>query len=183
MPKLFISVLASALVLALQPVPGSAQQDHPIQLSLVTPIQIVPEGESVRGVRINVLYGRNAFMTGFDYGLVNHTVRDFLGVGLGIVNLTEGDAVGFQAGIVNMTEGAFEGVQWGTVNAATRGHGAQIGVVNHSRNYRGLQFGLVNYAEAMHGVQIGFVNIIKRGGAFPVMVLANWSLDEGRRPN
>jgi len=183
MPKLFISLLASALVLALHPLPSSAQEDHPIQLSLVTPIQIVPEDEAVRGVRINLLYGRNTFMTGFDYGLVNHTVRDFLGVGLGLVNLADGDATGVHWGLVNITQGAFEGLQWGGVNSAGRGHGAQIGVVNHLRNHRGLQFGLVNYAERMHGVQVGLVNIIKTGGVLPVMPLVNWSFDEGRRPN
>jgi len=27
----------------------------------------------------------------------------------------------------------------------------------------------------MHGLQIGAINIIKKGGVFPVMVIANWS--------
>lgn len=178
--------LASAvcvLLLALPALPAQGQQDHPIQLSLVTPIQLFPEDESVRGVRLNILYGRNTFMTGLDYGLVNHTTRDFLGVGIGLVNLTDGDVTGLHSGFVNITEGAFEGLQYGAVNTAASVHGVQIGMVNHSPNYRGLQLGIVNYAERMNGVQVGLVNIIRFGGVLPVMPFVNWSLDEGSLPN
>jgi hypothetical protein len=134
---------AVSVLLLLVAAPALGQEDHPFQISLVTPIQIVPEDEAVKGVRLNLLYGRNTFMTGFDYGLVNHTIRDFLGVGIGVVNLTEGDVTGFHWGVVNVTEGAFEGLHYGVVNSAESGYGVQIGIVNHAPNYRGLQLGLV----------------------------------------
>ncbi|MEJ2203161.1 MAG: hypothetical protein P8170_03545 [Gemmatimonadota bacterium] len=183
MLKTRVPSVVVALLLASAAAPVEAQEDHPIQISLVTPVQIVPEDEAVRGVRLNILYGRNTFMTGFDYGLVNHTMRDFLGVGLGVVNLTEGSATGLQWGGVNVTKGAFEGFQVGWVNTVGSGHGLQLGLVNHAPNYRGLQFGFVNYAERMNGVQVGFVNIIREGGVLPVMPIVNWSLEEGSIPN
>ena len=39
----------------------------------------------------------------------------------------------------------------------------------------GLQLAVVNYARKLDGVQIGVLNIIKEGGFFPVMVIANWT--------
>ena len=48
-------------------------KNRPIQLALVTPIQIFPESDSITGIRLNLLYGRNASVTGLDVGLVNHT--------------------------------------------------------------------------------------------------------------
>ncbi|MGB2768214.1 MAG: hypothetical protein WBC88_00615, partial [Candidatus Zixiibacteriota bacterium] len=48
-------------------------QNRPIQLALVTPIQIFPEDNSITGVRLNLLYGRNVSVSGLDLGLVNHT--------------------------------------------------------------------------------------------------------------
>lgn len=54
-------------------VPVQAEETRPIQLSLVTPIQIFSEDYGITGVRLNLLYGRNATVTGLDLGLVNHT--------------------------------------------------------------------------------------------------------------
>ncbi|OGU64264.1 MAG: hypothetical protein A2W30_02320 [Ignavibacteria bacterium RBG_16_36_9] len=55
-------------------------QGNPIQLALFNPIQIVPEGESVNGIRVNFIYTKNANVTGFDMGLVNQTTGSQLGV-------------------------------------------------------------------------------------------------------
>jgi len=64
-------------------------QGNPIQLSLFNPIQIVPEGESVNGIRLNLIYTKNANVTGFDMGLVNQTTGSQLGVQWGGVNITD----------------------------------------------------------------------------------------------
>jgi len=37
-----------------------------------------------------------------------------------------------------------------------------------------LQVAFVNYARHTTGFQVGGINIIKEGGMFPVMVIANW---------
>lgn len=137
-------------------------QSSPIQLSLVTPIQIVPEGQSVGAFRFNLIYGRNTQVTGLDLGLVNHnTAGVSKGVQWGIVALVDADFNGWQGHWVNLTEGRVEGLQTGLYNTASSMSGVQLGVVNH--------------AGKMYGLQIGLVNIIKTGGQFPVFPIVNWS--------
>jgi len=168
------TVVALALIAVARPL--AAQSEHPFQLALFPPVQIVPEDESVRGVRLS-LYGRNASVTGFDWGVVNHTTGDFLGLQIGVVGLSEGALTGVQVNFVNMVQGDFEGFQHGVFSSADRGRGLQLSGVNHARNFRGLQIAFVNYAETLNGVQIGIVNIIRRGGVLPVMPIVNWSID------
>jgi hypothetical protein len=151
-------------VLALSIVATGVQAEgKPIQLSLFTPVQIVPETESISGVRLNLLYGRNASVKGLDWGfIVNHTTTGLSkGVQMGLVNYNEADWVGFHWGGLNYTAGSFEGFQWGFVNYANAGNGFQLGVVN--------------YARTMKGLQVGLVNVIKQGGQFPVFPIVNWS--------
>ena len=137
-------------------------QNRPIQLSLFTPVQIFPEDNPISGVRLNLIYGRSTYVTGLDWGLVNHTTSGMSkGVQFGLVGLVDSDFTGWQNNSVNVTRGNFEGFQWGVVNYA-----------NHAN---GFQLGLVNYAVSMKGLQIGLVNIIKQGGQFPVFPIINWS--------
>jgi len=145
--------------------PASAQQ-KPINIALVTPLQIVPEDVAISGFRWNIIYGKNSAMTGLDFGLANHVTGHMKGVQWGGVNLTE-SMVGWEAGLVNYTQGEFEGLQSGAV-------------VNYAGRINGLQLAFVNYAERANGVQVGLVNIIKEGGMFPVMVIANWGFDQAR---
>jgi hypothetical protein len=67
-------------------------------------------------------------------------------------------------------------IDLGLVNHTTSGlsNGLQWATVNYAENAGGLQLAMVNYARKMDGVQVGVVNIIKEGGMFPVMVIANW---------
>lgn len=168
-----LGVLALATLIGAAP--AAAQAERPFQVALFAPIQAFPEQDAIQGIRLSLLYGRNASVTGLDIGLVSSTTRDFLGVQFGVVGIAEGSFTGFQDNwIVNRVAGDFTGLQWGFVNSVDDGRGVQISGVSHARNFRGLQLGLVNYAEALDGVQIGVVNIIKRGGQFPVMVLVNW---------
>jgi hypothetical protein len=159
-----LSSVITALVIAvmlLAEIPAQAEQ-RPIQLSLVTPIQIHPEEYTISGFRFNLLYGRNASVVGFDWGLVNQTTTGLSqGLQMGLVSLADADFTGLQYSSVNVTGGTAKGMQWGIVNTA--------GFAN------GLQFGLVNYAKSMKGLQIGLVNIIKQGGQFPVFPIVNWS--------
>jgi len=149
--------------LAISPV-SAQQQERPVQLSLVTPVQIFPAEYAVKGFRLNLIYGRNAAFSGFDLGLANHvTPGPATGVQWGLVNLTE-SFIGWQDGVVNLNSGEFEGLQLGGFNSAGR--------------INGLQLGLVNYSKRANGVQIGLVNIIKEGGTFPVMVIANWGFEK-----
>lgn len=156
--------------------PLHAQRRRPVQLSLLTPVQIFPERDAITGVRINLLYGRNAWVHGLDIGLVNHTTSGTSkGVQYGLVNLTRTNLTGWQYGAVNLVEGKFEGFQQGIYNGSEAASGFQLGFVNTAQSFKGFQLGIVNYARQMNGLQIGLVNIITRDGAFPVFPIVNWS--------
>ena len=88
---------------------GMVAQERPIQVALVNPIQIFPEDQSIRGLRLNILYGRNASVTGLDIGLVNHTTAPSAGLQYGLVGLADSDFRGWQNHLVNVTKGRFEG--------------------------------------------------------------------------
>jgi hypothetical protein len=136
-------------------------QDKPIQLALFNPIQIFDENTSITGLRISLLYGKNAQLTGLDWGMVNQT-GSVKGVQFGLVGLTENNFTGWQDNFVNITNDHFEGLQWGFVNYAGTVNGVQIGFVNYAANMK-------------KGLQIGLVNIIKQGGQFPVFPIVNWA--------
>jgi len=128
-------------------------QGNPIQLALFNPIQIVPEGESVNGIRLNL-----------DMGLVNQTTGSQLGVQWGGVNLTDGGFTGWQAGFLNISMGSSVGLQSSWVNY-------------HSGNFNGLQLALVNYSATLKGLQLGLINIIGEGGFLPVFPIFNFDFD------
>jgi hypothetical protein len=161
-----------------------------IQVSVVAPIQIFPVTDTIAGFRLNLIYGRNASVVGFDLGVVNHTTSGaFKGLQVGILGIAESDFMGLQDNWLNVTQGKLEGMQSGIFNIASEAGGFQAGWVNHSLSMKGFQLGFVNYAETMggfqlgivnyaqrtSGLQIGLVNIISEGGAFPFFPIANWS--------
>jgi hypothetical protein len=142
--------------------PLSAQaRERPVNLALLTPIQIFPDTDSIVGFRFSLLYGRNAAFTGLDLGLCNHTTGPFKGVQFGLAGIAEKGFLGWQDNFVNVTTGKMEGLQFGAFN--------------YAEHARGVQLGLVNYAGTISGIQIGIVNIIRKGGMLPVMVIFNGS--------
>ena len=164
---LAISMLLCAAPLAAQ---------SPVQVALFAPIQIVPEGKGVKGLRLDFIYGSNSTVGGLDLGLVNRNTGTGQSGGLqwGFVNMVHGSFTGWQASFVGVTEGKFEGLQSGFVNMAHQSQGLQWGGVNSSWDHHGLQVGLVNYARRINGVQVGLINIIHSGGQFPVFPIVNW---------
>ncbi len=140
----------------------SKAQNKPINIALFNPIQIFPEGNSIEGIRINLIYGKNIAMTGLDWGFVNDVGSGgFNGIQLGFANISEGNVVGWQNGLLNISQNNVKGFQSGWYNSG--GH------------VSGFQLGLVNYAESLYGLQIGILNIIKTGGQFPAFPIINWS--------
>ena len=160
--KYFVLFGFAVLTLIFISTPGQAQ-NRPIQVSLFTPIQIFPEDNSIKGFRLNLIYGRNVSVTGLDLGLINHTTTGkSKGVQFGLVGLSDSDFIGWQSNDwANVTKGKFKGFQ--------------SGIVNYAKDMSGVQLGVVNYAEIMNGLQIGLVNIIRQEGAFPVFPIVNWS--------
>jgi hypothetical protein len=157
--KIFATVLLFACLAVVATTPAVAQ-DKPIQLSLFSPVQIVPENESIAGFRLSLLYGRNANMSGFDWGLVTSTTGNFTGVQWGLVGMVEGDFEGWQHNLVSITNGNFKGLQ--------------VGFYNQSNFVNGLQFGLFNSAGSMKGIQLGLLNFIKKDGFMPFFPIVNW---------
>lgn len=157
---LFLIAVGSFLILSTKEITA---QEKPVQLALFNPIQIFNENTSITGLRISLLYGKNASVTGLDWGLVNHTTSGVSkGVQFGLVGYAEADFMGWQDNGINITKGKFEGLQWG--------------VVNYAGTISGVQLGFVNYAANMtKGLQIGLVNIIKHGGQFPFFPIVNWA--------
>jgi hypothetical protein len=149
------------ILILILPNVGSAQS-KPINIALFNPIQIFPENNSIVGLRINLIYGKNVSMAGLDWGLINGVGSGgFSGIQLGFANICDGSFVGWQNGLLNITKGNVEGFQCGWYNTG-----------NH---VSGFQLGLVNFAESMYGLQIGIINIIRSGGQFPVFPIINWS--------
>lgn len=162
MKKMYLAIIALSILFCALPPQSLHAQGQPVQLALFNPVQIVPEQQSISGLRLNFLYGKNTSVEGLDLGLVNHTTSGMSqGVQFGFVGYNEADFTGWMDNTVNLSKGSCKGVQFGIVN--------QAGSMN------GIQFGLVNYAGSMKGLQIGLVNIIKQGGAFPVFPIVNWS--------
>ncbi|MCL5028047.1 MAG: hypothetical protein M1480_03400 [Bacteroidetes bacterium] len=152
--------LALCIILTL-PYAGAAQT-KPFNVALFNPIQIFPENNSIEGIRINFIYGKNASVTGFDWGLVNQVGSGGMkGIQWGFINLNDGNVVGWQSGAINLNERDVKGFQ--------------VGWYNKGAYVSGLQLGLVNSAESLYGIQIGLINFIKTGGQFPVFPIVNWS--------
>jgi hypothetical protein len=139
----------------------AAAAEKALNISLFPPIALAKPEDSVTAFRLNLIYGKNTATKVVDLGLVNHTTTGVAsGLQWGAINITEGHLSGLQLAALNLDKGTTKGLQWGGINNAKSGGG--------------LQLALINYAEQMSGVQIGAVNIIKKGGMFPVMIIANW---------
>jgi len=154
-------LLAAVALLATVTFATPAQAEgKPIQLALFPPVQLVPETQSIEGLRLTLLYTKNVNVSGFDFSFIAaHATGNFTGVQWALVGLTDGNFLGWQGGFANITGGTMKGLQWGFYNQAKR--------------VEGLQLGFVNNTGTIHGLQIGLVNIIKQGGWLPVMVIAN----------
>ncbi|MCP4651344.1 MAG: hypothetical protein GY853_14850 [PVC group bacterium] len=59
MKKSVITLLLSGLLLSVSSIAMAGENAMPFQLSLVTPVSILDETQSVHGLRINLIYGSN----------------------------------------------------------------------------------------------------------------------------
>jgi len=177
MRKITWCLAAASLAAFLLAAPTNASAQKPVNLSVFNPIQIVPEAESVAGLRLSLFHARNANVVGFDWVWLgfHQTTGNFTGVAfVGLaVNMVDGTMTGWQATLGNLAKGGMTGVQTGALNwNGGQSTGLQLGAVNIADEFTGLQLGLVNYTRRMKGVQIGLANIITEG-PLPFMVIAN----------
>ncbi|MEI6856097.1 hypothetical protein [Psychrilyobacter sp.] len=148
----------------------------------------VPASEDVSGLRLNLLYGKTANVSGVDFNLIaigesdnfkglqfgfigaNKVNNSFTGLGMGIVNMHKGPSTGVLLGLVNMSENV-EGIQWGAINYSTGRSTVDIGLVNISQG-AAFQVGLFNMTDDLTGVQLGLINMA-RTGFLPIFPFIN----------
>ena len=135
-------------------------QSKPIQLALLDPVQVFPNKESIGGLRISVLYGKNVDVTGLDLAFIAaHTTGKMVGVQSALVGMSDGGGAGIQYNFVTLDKGKFTGID--------------LGFYNSQEHMVGLQWGFINTADKMTGLQLGLVNIIHHGGLLPFFVVFN----------
>jgi len=158
-----------------------AKGTKPVQLAIWSPVQLFSDSDSIKGLRLNLLYTENKDVCGVNLGMgLARTNGDLKGISLGAVNWTAGSAYGFKAGLLNYTGKRSAGLDIGMVNIAQGGakgiqlgivnweeglfHGWQCGAINEVNGpFVGFQCGLFNYAAEMSGLQLGFLNTTHSG--------------------
>ena len=177
-PRMRLPSLLSVATVTILAASPAAAQGSPIQLAALSPAQLTPEGESITGLRLSVLYTKNASVQYVDLGFgFNYSTGNGLGVQWALVSKTDGTFSGWQSGLAAITEKRFTGLQTGAFTSAPDGQGVQFGFVNTATSWNGLQLGIVNYTERMTGggLQVGLINIIRQGGVAPVLPLVNFT--------
>ena len=175
-------------------------EERPVNLALVDPVQIVDHTNDIKGFRFNLFYGRNANVTGFDFGLgLGQSSEDFSGLGLHYgANFVQGNAKGVQfADFVNIDLGDFSGVQFAGANfvkgnasafqlgyaSITQGDfsGGAIGAANIvHQNAKGFHLGIFNMARGkFSGLQIGLINI---GGLEDAVQIGLININRNKKP-
>jgi len=159
------------------------------QASLMPEIAIQDRDTEINGVSIGVWNENPSPKFQWQFGFVNGTTGDSVGVQWLFIlptfyNYAE-NFTGFQSGWVNNTSGNFIGWQDGFVNI-TFGEftGFQSGIFNYAGTMTGLQLGFVNWTKiGKNCCQVGIVNVIEDNkwfSDFPSdlaqgMVIVNWS--------
>ena len=148
-----------------------------VQFSLFAPLQVLEEDEDLYGIRFTALYGVNAAVVGFDFGVWSVTNGYQYGVQANVLTAYHAqDADGFSfAGIVNYTHKSSTGcIIGGFYNEI--GHkitGFQTGLFcARATQVSGVQLSLFNYCEKLNGLQLGLINN-KNNGTIPCTVLFN----------
>ena len=148
-----------------------------------------PEDPVVSGMRLNLLYGKNEKVTGFDLGLASYSeavTQSGLTLNLGISRVT-GASSGCGCSLINIHQGADSGVNIAFINVLQNAEKAvNISFVNVTETNTNVeisgiavakkskvQIGFVNVAQEIETVQIGFLNIAQNG-FLPIFPIFNF---------
>jgi hypothetical protein len=130
---LFILIFLSASFVQAQDAAYFVENSSPVQISFIEPYDIPPGLNTVRGVRLNLIYGDVMNVYGLDCGLVQRVSGEMDAVQIGAVNIT-GRTRPFQCALVFNHSDVMTGLQIGLVNVAGELSGLQIGLINVSRS-------------------------------------------------
>ncbi len=160
---IFPSMLCLAIILfSASPL---AAECYPLQMSLYSPVQLIPKDKTICGVRLDLIWGDNNAVQGIDIGLANGA-DSVQGIQIGGINrgprTSERDSWGLQIGLINgggqtdllghkVGHASFTGVQ-------------AAGLGNISDEVTGIQIGLFNVAYIVNGIQIS-INIVPSNSA------------------
>ncbi len=193
----FIYAGILGLIMLLANEASYAEGCHPVQLSLVTPVQVVPKEDAVCGVRFDLLWGDNKAVWGLDAGLTNGA-GGLKGIEVGgLVNVLKGpkDAPSTQswglqaAGLVNSnTKAPFIGFQMaGLVNDHDNGTFTGIQVAglandNDKSSFGGVQVALFsnqNFQSEVTGIQLSLFNQAQKLNGLQIGLANGVSAAEG----
>jgi len=178
--------------------PMQAQEVTPLSISLYDAISI-PQARIVKGLSLNLIYGKHEYVSGLDIGLISHTLYKNTGILVAAVQIGHkssgfraslfnfvDEASGFQIGLMNFNKFAncpslgviyndasikSAGPQMGLWNTSGELVGIQLGLINYATESEGMQFGLINVSDTMSaGIQFGLLNF-SNSGFFPVLKL------------
>lgn len=172
----------------------SACSPTTFQLALYNPAQIVSEETDVRGLRLSLIYGKNASVEGLDVGVVNHA-REARGVAVGILHIVDEDFSGLQVSPIgaSVTHGSLRGVQAAFgLSSANDLAGVQLSIVNtlaapssgiqaatfanlHKSDLTGMQIALLNHAADLGGIQIGGINLSETTNGAQIGAIWNYA--------
>ncbi|MBU43796.1 MAG: hypothetical protein CMN76_11290 [Spirochaetaceae bacterium] len=111
----------------------------PLELAVVSDLQIAGNQNSVIGLRFSLFAGLNRNLYGLDLGAVNNIADTSVGIRLGAVNRTGHDQ-----------------------------YGVEVGGLNASGQTLGLQLGIINRTDALYGYQLGLANIVEESAFLPM---------------
>ena len=156
---------------------ATAEVTKPINLALWNPIQIYDENMSIKGVRLNILWGKNKNVTGLDIGIANGASGVFKGVQWGAVLNIAGEMYGWQTSFFNISEGTTKGLQGprAIYNQMEEGTAVQIGLVNKAESIKGFQLGVMNITNNLHGLQIALLNVVLGREKWKYLPIVSWS--------
>lgn len=181
--SLIVALLSAFILTVGVPGPVCAQSPHWVGISIVEPYQYPAATESIRGLRLNLLYTKHQTVRGVDLGLgINRVQENFTGIETALYNNVSENTTGFQSGLISVTEGDLNGVQVSLANLSRdRTSGVQLGIANKAEIMHGVQIGLLNTAFELNGLQIGLLNMKNNVGTAPQSLpfrafpLVNWS--------
>ena len=119
MKKLMVAVCAALMTAGA--FAAEKNPETPFALGLATPLELPGANWDVVGLRLDLLWGRHANATGFQFGtLANVIDRQMTGLQLGFVNSAK-TLHGIQIGAINFAEDGSDGIQIGVVNVMNDG--------------------------------------------------------------
>lgn len=129
------------LLLLLSSVPILSEKVSPLQVSIISGMQLVSESTTIIGYRLNIFHGSNDKVYGLDTGLFNES-NESGGISLGAASYTR-EFIGVQAGIANIARYQMYGFQIGVFNYSNKPYGVQAGIVNVSNDAYIPMFGVL----------------------------------------